>query len=77
MFYSTIRSEFLGYGDVVQQPNGGNNLMFHFRLAKKVHMRLLVQNQQLSNFNIFQNPMHQIEDLPNNVGTAVIRMLQS
>lgn len=51
--------------------------MFHFRLAKKVPMRLLQQNQQLANFSIFQNPMHQIEDLPNNVGTAVVRMLQS
>lgn len=77
MFYSTLRSELLGYGDIVSSKDQNNKkpLQFHFRLLRKLSLEQLRNNNLLRNFNAFQTQF-QTEELPYEIGSAVLNMLR-
>ncbi|CRK94096.1 CLUMA_CG007619, isoform A [Clunio marinus] len=85
IFYSSLRTEFLGYGDVMPS-NGDNPLQFHFRLFRSLPLHRM-NNRQNHYLNhefktIFLRDIRGVLDyyrcgeLPFDVGSYIIRALQ-
>lgn len=76
IFYSTTRSEFLGFGDIMPSKSRNQQPHFHFRLFRKLSMTELRQKFIFRNFNIFENATFQTEELSAEIGSALIDVLK-
>lgn len=77
VFFSTVRSEFLGYGDIMPSTNRYQPLQFHLRLVRKLPVEQIRRNNTLRNFNVLQNSSNQTEEISYSIGRALLDLFQT
>lgn len=60
----------------MMRPNAKNEIQFHFKHLHKLSLARFVENSMMRYFSIFQNHPHSTEELSDEVGRKIVKMLQ-